>query len=196
MSNAAPIIVLCEDVLHEVFIRWFIKERWGIDNRKMSFDRNKLGGSGEQYVRENYQKQLEIYRQRNSHAKTILVVVTDADTKSVQQRNAELDKAAIAQTDTGQKIDAYSRKPDEPVLHVIPRRNIETWLVYLMDKKPNEDDDYKDMRTFRGQESKAAPYIKILAKRCRDKKDLDDAPPSLIEACKEIDRIASFIRDI
>ena len=87
MSRASDIIVLCEDRLQEVFVRRFLKQGWGIKQppiRPVPYPHGGSGGAGEKHVRDNYPNQLKAYRDRSAKAKTILIVVMDADVDTVQ----------------------------------------------------------------------------------------------------------------
>jgi hypothetical protein len=84
--------------------------------------------------------ELEAYRSRQSHAKTKLIVVIDVDTHSIQQRLMELDQALQ---------DAEVRPIDrttEEVARLLPKRNIETWILCLNDVLVDEETDYKRTR--------------------------------------------------
>jgi hypothetical protein len=73
---------------------------------------------------------------RRAHAETALIVVTDADDLSVTERIAQLD---------GKLDDQIDRiRPDtEDVARLVPKRNIETWILCLNDFPVDEETDYK-----------------------------------------------------
>lgn len=71
---------------------------------------------------------------------TALIVVLDADTGTVQDRLRQLDQALL---DSGKSIvDATT----ERIARLVPKRNIETWLLCLNMKAASEDIDYKCTR--------------------------------------------------
>lgn len=77
--------------------------------------------SGEQWVRERYPRELRAFGGRRG---AYLVVVTDADAGSTDDRRAELDAECERQG-------VPRRDSDDPVLVVVPRRSVETWLHHL-----------------------------------------------------------------
>lgn len=88
------------------------------------------GGAGEQWVRERYEAAVSEYRRRS--AKTALIVVIDADTDEVSRRVRQLSEA----------LGRPPRRDDEAIVHLIPRRNIETWILHLSGKEVDEEADY------------------------------------------------------
>ncbi len=189
MSRASNIIVLCEDRLQEVFVRRFLKKGWGIKEppiRVVSCPRAGSGGAGEKYVRDNYPDQLKACRAR--HAKTILVVVLDADTGTVSAHREELDNSCRKAQPA-----VAARQPDEPVVYVIPKWHIETWLAYLDGVSISEDQQYKTQYAFRQCESDCHRLVDKLATACRDKGQLPTPPDSLRQACTEFERIRGLL---
>jgi hypothetical protein len=71
---------------------------------------------------------MEACRKRHAaHAKTLLIVIVDADQSTVADRRAQL------QTNTG-----------DPVVALIPKRHIETWIRSGLGQAVNEIDSYKN----------------------------------------------------
>jgi len=96
-------------------------------------------GSGEQWVREQFVIEVKAYRRRHAHTATALIVVVDADTLSVDERLAQLDQNLEAtQTD---RI-----RLDEQIATLVPKRNVETWILCLNDVSVDEETDYKRSR--------------------------------------------------
>ncbi len=94
-------------------------------------------GSGEQWVREQFAVQVQAYRIRRARAETTLTVVIDADDLRVQERLAQLDrKLDEAQAD-------HIRPDVERIASLVPKRNIETWILCLNDALVDEETDYK-----------------------------------------------------
>jgi hypothetical protein len=78
------------------------------------------------------------------------------------------------------------RGPDEKIGVFVPKRNIETWIHYLMGQTVNEDDVYTRLE----KEGDCKPYVAELASNCRQHQPLpEDAPNSLKTACGELARI-------
>lgn len=192
MSKASQIVVLCEDRLQEVFVCHFLKQGWGKKNRDIRvvpYPHGGSGGAGEKHVRDKYPDQLRAYRARSARAKTILIAVIDADTGTVQEHNGELDEACNA----AQPSIVGVRQTDEAVVHVIPKRHIETWLAYLDTGSVDEDRRYKPHYTFKGRESDCHRLVDKLAMACKDRNRLTGMPDSLTQACAEFERIRGLL---
>ncbi|OWK46330.1 hypothetical protein FRUB_00029 [Fimbriiglobus ruber] len=127
--------MLSEDRAQEVLTRRYL-EAVGYDLRKIDFvTAPRGGGSGEQFVRTQYPHEVAAYRQRNPQYWR-LVVLIDADVSTVAQRDAELGLMLLAHQ-------LPTRTPGEGIVHLIPRRNIETWVHFLLDNAADEEVDYK-----------------------------------------------------
>ncbi len=124
-KRKVQVTILCEDKQQQVFARNFLI--------KSDFEPRKIrvlplpdgGQSGEQYVRETYPEQVKIYRGKSTYLSCCLIVVIDADKYSVKQRLDSLDSA----------LEEYSqpkRQPQEKIAIFVPKRNIETWISYLL----------------------------------------------------------------
>ena len=189
MSKASMILVLCEDKLQDVVIRRFLKKGWGHGPRSIRVIQYPSGtkGSAEQHVRDRYPVQLKALWQRS--ASTILIVAIDADTGSVAEHHNELLQACL-QADNG----PVPRTADEPVVHIVPRRNIETWLAYLNGDAVDETVDYKIGRyDYKRRESDCHPLVDRLAECCKERTPLEAPPDSLSSACVEFERIRAHL---
>lgn len=177
MKRKAQIVVLCEDRQQEVCARYFLRQ-CGFHPRKMEFLTCPKGKqSGEQFVRENYPSEVRAYRSRKNHLSIGLAVIIDADRKTVGQRLQELEESLVNDC---QQI----RQSGENIAIFIPKRNIETWIHYLMGDKVDEETAYPKFQ----KEGVSKPYMRELAKRCQAEK-LNDAPPSLYSAKDECRKI-------
>ena len=95
-------------------------------------------GSAEQWVRERFAVEVEACRGR--HAETRLIVLIDADTHTVQERIAQLDRAL-------QEAEAPPVPHDtNEIARLVAKRNIETWILCLNEEQVGEDNDYKRRR--------------------------------------------------
>ena len=83
----ARLIVLCEDKQQEVFVCRFLKPRTNHPIRIVSAPAGE--GSGEQFVREQYPRELRALRAATVNA--VLVVMLDADTTDPTKRLRQLD---------------------------------------------------------------------------------------------------------
>ena len=116
---SASIVLLCEDRQTDSFVRRFLRRRnftaHDIDTLPLPT------GSGEQWVRQSYPRQLRAVRSRK---KAILLVVIDGDNHTTAARRSQLDQEC-------KKSGIARAMPNDPVVVVVPRRSIETWFAYL-----------------------------------------------------------------
>jgi hypothetical protein len=133
-ERIAKIILLIEDSNQENLIRHFLK-KCGHDNRTMRSVRLPPGhGSGEQFVRENYAR--EVRAIRATHTKACLIAMIDADTGSVEDRRQQFERAL-------KDADQSPRGASDAILHLIPKRNVETWILCLNSHAVEELSDYR-----------------------------------------------------
>jgi hypothetical protein len=137
-----------EDERQRQFIYRFLAVA-GFNLRQISFDLSPSGkGSAEQWVRENFVRLVKKCRARNArHARpsTALLVMMDADNRSVQERFNELDASLIS--GNVPKLDGKT----DTIARLIPKWSIESWILFLgangaSDPAVNEDESYKDSR--------------------------------------------------
>lgn len=186
MSRASEYIILHEDKMHLVFVQYFLK-KFGVHNRLIrSVLCPKGKGAGEQHVRNRYPNELKAYRTRAAKALTVLIVVIDADSGSVEDHRRELDRSA-------RKNEVEARTSQDKIVHIIPKRNIETWLAFLDLGCVDENKDYKNEYGFKKRESECHVLIDRLYDACKHHRNLADIPPSLQEACHEFERIRSLL---
>lgn len=171
------VTVLCEDRQQEVFARYFLEKR-GFHPRKIRYLLLPKGTqSGEQYVRECYRTEVKAYRSNKNHLSIALIVLIDADNKSVAERLNQLDSAL--EDDSQAK-----RQQDEKIAVFVPKRNIETWIHYLQEETVDEETAYQKLE----KEGDCKPGVEKLVNQC-DRGLAEDAPPSLHTACSEWQRI-------
>jgi hypothetical protein len=144
MSKPTEIIVLCEDNRTFSFTRTYLK-RCGIQRgiRPVISPR----GSAFTFVVNNFPAQVNAYRLAKARIHTWLIAVVDADTGTVAMRIGEFDRG-LAQAQEP-RVRAMCIQ-DELIARLVPRRNIETWILALNTTPVNETDDYK--RTFNTDE--------------------------------------------
>ena len=133
LSKTYKYTVLCEDKLTHCYVRRFLIAQ-GISGRKIFPLPLPADGCGEQYVRQEFPRYLEVLRSKNFDS-NVLVVAVDADKKSLQKRKNQLDDACIA-------AHIPARMENDKLLVFIPKRNIETWIKYFDGATVNEEDDY------------------------------------------------------
>ena len=136
MPKPSRVIVVAEDQRHQSFIRRYLR-RLGYTFHDVYFEDLPSGrGCGEQWVREHYARAVAAYRARCAHAQTALVVTIDADNGDVGRRLQQLQSAL-----TGASL--VARGPTEKIAHLIPKRNIETWILCLHGDPVDETTDYR-----------------------------------------------------
>ncbi|QKQ76683.1 hypothetical protein [Nostoc sp. TCL240-02] len=178
-QRRVQIVILCEDKQQEVFARHFLKKRGFILDRNLRIEICPKG-AGEQFVRKRYPTEVKAYRSKN-YRLGMLVVLIDADKKTVEERLKQLDDALIGDS---QQI----RQPDEAIAIFIPKINIETWIHYLQDEAVDEETEYSKLTN----ESACKPSVENLVNQCYQGLD-ENAPPSLQAACGELQRILPLL---
>jgi hypothetical protein len=94
-------------------------------------------GSAEQSVRARFAKEVSAYRHRSARAATALIVMIDADAHTVDERLAQLAQAL-------REAGSPALQDDESVARLVPKRNVETWILCLNEHRVDEATDYKD----------------------------------------------------
>jgi hypothetical protein len=185
VSNLARVIVLAEDKRHQAFIRHYLYQAGlaGHDIRFHALPRNR--GCAEQYVRENYAANVKDLSQRAARAAKALVVAIDADQETVARRQQQLESQL-------KKAGLPKRPPGEPIVHLIPKRNIETWILHLTDN-PNID-EATDYRNDRRVEPAIRPAAEKLFDMARNSSPDPNLLPSLAAALPELRRLPELNR--
>ena len=174
MSRNVNTVILCEDRQHEVFARRFL-QRAGTGYRVLRVEVSPKGrGSGEQYVRERFAKELAYYRARQHRVEQALIAVIDADGQEVAARVRQAEEAA---KEGGQE----RRRAGERVAIFVPARNIETWFAYLDGQTVNESGSYPRLK----RERDCQRHVECLYEMCHTGALRLPAPQSLEAACTE-----------
>jgi len=136
MNNLSQVIALVEDEHHEMLIRRYLK-RCGLNKHQMRMRRCPSGrGAAESWVRKQFPEEIKQYRRRQAKALTGLVVMIDADAHTVRERLGHLEQALTASSQ--EPVGKYER-----VARLVPRRNVETWILCLTDRyNLDEEADY------------------------------------------------------
>ncbi len=179
-TRSVEVVVLCEDLQQEVFVRRFLQRR-GCERFLFQPPISPAGrGSGEHWVRGRFPRELQAHRSQAARRNTWLLVVTDADTRTVQDRVQGFARAC-------EEADVPLRRPGEKVIFVIPRRNIETWFAYLREEVVNETETYPRHDC----ENDCRDEVRRLDELCRQQQlEPQPPPPSLVTACTEFQRVA------
>lgn len=136
-DRVSRMVLLCEDDLQERLTKAYLK-RCGLSSLPPEVvsrvaSREQQGGNYA-WVLAQFPKELHACRQRR--AKTLLIVLIDADDLSVEERRRQLlEKVRSA------GLDQFG--PDEPAVLLIPKRHIETWVRALQSETVTEDGNYK-----------------------------------------------------
>jgi hypothetical protein len=169
------VLILTEDKQQRTFVERFLK---GISfkHKLRSLPLSAGKGSGEQNVREHYAEQVQELRRCSGHLQRALVVVVDADTGEVADRQRQLKSANLE-----------PRGASERVIHLIPRRNVETWIECLLGKKVDEKQEYP--KRLKGRESECQPAVNRLIELYRTNLQPPPECPSLATALEELRRL-------
>lgn len=136
MSRPSQVIVIVEDDRHKQLVYRYML-RCGLKAHQIRIERSPSGaGSAESWVRKRFVKEVSAYRNRQHRAETALIVIVDSDTYTVQDRLGQLNQAL-----------KESEKPvvgaQEQIARLIPKRNVETWILCLNQEAVDEETDYK-----------------------------------------------------
>jgi hypothetical protein len=178
MGNSAQVVVLSEDQQHQVFVYAWLRQR-GIERRKIRLLPVPAGrGAGEQYVREQYPKEVQTHRRRAGAQDCQLVTIIDADVLPTRHRFEQLDQCL-------QDEELGKRSQTERICILVPKRNIETWIHFLVTGPVDEETDYK-------RPAKSAEECREAARKLAETYPLEAAPtefpPSLQEGWGELKR--------
>jgi hypothetical protein len=183
-GRGVRIVLLVEDEAMECFVRRVLKGL-GNQTRIVRVERSPQGkGSAKTWVTKNYIKEVRAHRSKVRHQANIgLVVGTDADNLTARERREELD-AALA-------VAGFPRRQsEEKICLIIPKWNIETWLVHLDGFEVDENsDDYKNHRSIKNIDY--GMLAEKFIERYRSWKQgivAETMPPSMILAFEELKR--------
>ena len=179
MDCNAQVFILCEDTVHYHFAREYLK-LLGFDKRKISgtYNQKRIStGSGEGFVKNEYEKEVKAFHSKSSYLNYILVVIIDDDTKN---RVRDLHKK-------------YTPSTNENILIFSPIRNIESWFCYIdtgnvgveIPDVAGEIKDYKNQYRY----SKPTKFAKKLKEELCLNGLPQNAPSSLHHACNELNRL-------
>ena len=180
----SEVIILCEDLDQEQFITQYLVER-GL-NKIRCFSNVKDNNNAT--VIKKYPALVKSYRQKKHKKNMALIIMIDGDDKTFHQRIRSLNKALDEREG---ELNKYLRQPDEKIAIFVPTRNIETWFEYVNgNNNCNEQDDYKNNNLGKKERIKLAKDSATkLAKEICPQGLPPDAPPSLLHACQELERL-------
>ncbi|MGZ4968480.1 MAG: hypothetical protein ACXV8O_10585 [Methylobacter sp.] len=179
MNNKAQVFILCEDTVHYHFAKKYF-ELLGFNNRKIIGKYNPRGrsvGSGAEYVKNNYEKEVKAFHSKVNHLDYILVIIIDDDTKD----------------NVKNLYKTYSPSSSESILIFSPMRNIESWFHYIEtgDSEIENKDEQGRITDYKSQykNSKPTEFAKKLKNEICTNGLPENAPPSLHHACSELNRL-------
>jgi hypothetical protein len=176
MSKTSLTIVLLEDNQHKMLIYRHLRN-CGAGHRQIRIELSPAGeGSAEKWVRKRFVKETRAYRSRS--ARTALIVIIDADSYDVLDRLKQLDQAL---RENGNPTVGK----DERIARLVPKRNVETWILCLNEQAVDEETDYKRTR------NNWKPLIPTAARTLYQWTHLELEPPS-----RCIDSLRSGIREL
>jgi hypothetical protein len=79
---------------------------------------------------------VKAYRVREAKARSSLVVAIDADTGDLSRRSRQLRESLDAE-----RLPARTER--ERIVHLVPKRNIETWILNLNGGQVDEETDFR-----------------------------------------------------
>ena len=167
------LVIYCEDKQQECFARKFLYGM-GWTKNDIRIPPYPIGrGSGEQWVREAYIKELALYhRKLRTYAR---IAITDGDNLGFENRIKQIEQACIT---TG----VEPRSKNDAVAIVVPTWSIETWIKFL---DGDEYDEQQKTVKNKKNECKCYPAVDRLLELCKTTGLQEDAPSSLKAACIE-----------
>ena len=130
-------ILLCEDDPQEQLVRSYLKECGLNTLPPYLVTRNasrEVHGGNVGWVLEAFAKELRACRKRHAaKANTLLIVVVDADDFTVEERRSQL-------------VAVPPMVPTDPLVALIPRRHVETWIRAALEENVAETDDCKNSK--------------------------------------------------
>lgn len=134
MARTATYVIVAEDLAGARFVEAYLDER-GVGRRDVrSLVAPRGQGSGKQWVEGQYPREVKLYRSKRNHVYKALLVATDADNLTVARRVEMLAEALRAANES-------PRAPDEEIVLVVPKWEIETWTIHLLDAVPVSEDE-------------------------------------------------------
>ena len=149
-ERIANIVILAEDTAQQNLVfRYLERCNPRVSYRDCRFETaaTRSGGSGEQFVRTRYPAEVKEHRLMvGKGASALLTVVIDADKEETRHREKQLRDALEAARGGCPPKDRHHYDPlaaKEPIVVLIPRRHVETWIRALLGDPVDEVTDYK-----------------------------------------------------
>ena len=183
-KRVANTFVLVEDVAQQNMVRQFLRRVRGKDfnYRKIRVEPLSSGrGSGEQRVRKQYAKLVKTLRlSLGKGTSAVLIVMIDADEGSTDDRHRQLARSLS-------DANVQERNANEPIVVLVPKRHVETWIQALLGNDVDESADYKRSNpTSQDFKNAAATLYDWTRENARPH---ENCPPSLSAAIGEWKKI-------
>lgn len=131
------VTVLCEDESHQRFVRRYLLKTGFKKHEVILIDLPpEPGDGGARWILDRYANAVRAQRHRAARVKTGLIVVIDGDNYGINGRTRQLAKLL-------EEARLDPRTASELIVHLIPQRNIETWILYLTGQKVDETENWK-----------------------------------------------------
>lgn len=175
MKRRGQIVILCEDLQHEVFILRFLRRMGWKPSQLRVLRSTAASGSAEQFVRERFPHEIKSNRSRGQYIQQSLIVMIDGDSEGVSAKLRALDRSCRL---SGIPV----RTKEDRVAIFVPTWRIETWFAYLQGENVDEGkSDYPKL----SRERECQAHIDRLLSMCEDGVLRQPIPQSLKSACDE-----------
>lgn len=132
MKAPGSIVILAEDQSGARFVEAFLRNRGATSRAIRTRVAPEGRGSGKQWVTTQYPVEVTEHRRRAPHTWKALIVCTDADELSVNDRLEQLARALEQNRNDRDEPDPIEpRRPSERIVLLVPRWEIETWALHL-----------------------------------------------------------------
>ncbi len=108
------VVILCEDLQQSVFARTFLIE-CGVEPNRIRVAPLPKQGAGESFVKREYPNEVKRFRQRAHRMHIGLIVMIDADNRSVQDHFLELDQALRDEASCKLHVRKLARNRHQPL---------------------------------------------------------------------------------
>jgi len=183
MSSGVQYVILCEDLQARVFIRRALMKS-GANPRRirpLPVASESGGGAGDQYVLRQYPGEVRAHRSSAARMQAALLVHIDVPPNmSVAQRQVQFDQVLA---NNGQS----PRAAQERIAHLVPKREIETWIRFYLDGPPV--DETVSYPKYEGHESDCHPAADAFADDAANARVPPGAPASLTPGLAEFARV-------
>jgi hypothetical protein len=154
-DRVSRIVLLCEDQRHQQLVFAYL-HRCGCKNperivRPRVASREKHGGNVG-WVLDEFPKELEACRKRQTRVNTLLIVFVDADTLTVEARRRQF-------RDRLKAMKHKSLTEKDPVVLLIAKYHVETWICALLGQSVSEEEDCKKRKFTKEEIHQAAKTL-------------------------------------